>query len=70
MNKKYDYFVVGDYEVCGKIQGCLIYVCGTDEEHAKKVLENTVANPPKECLGNIRLEKELSNDCWWNEKLN
>lgn len=66
----YDYFVVGDFEVCGKVSGCLIRCAGKDnEERANEVLAEVIANPPKNCLGNIRLEKEKSEDCWWNGKL-
>lgn len=66
----YDYFVVGDYEICGKIQSCLIRCAGKDdEERANKVLAEVIANPPKNCLGNIHLEKDKSEDCWWNGKL-
>lgn len=67
MEKRFDYFVCGDYEVCGKIKSCLISICGSDEEHAKKVLEDKIANPPKDCLGNIHIEKEEVSACWWNQ---
>lgn len=64
--KNYDYFICGDYEVNGKIEICLICTCGTNGEHAKKVLEEKIANPPSDCLGNIHIEKEESEKCWWN----
>lgn len=67
MEKRFDYFICGDYEVNGEIHGCLICLAGSDEEHAKKVLEKTMANPPKKCLGNIRIEKEEKENCWWNQ---
>lgn len=67
MAKRFDYFICGDYEVCGKISSCMICICGGNEEHAKKVLEETKANPPKDCLGNIHIEKEESSACWWNQ---
>ena len=67
MEKRFSYFICGDYEVSGKISTCLICTCGCKEEHAKKVLEEIVANPPKDCLGNIHIEKEESSACWWNK---
>ena len=67
MEKRFDYFICGDYEVCGKVRTCLICTCGINEEHAKKVLEKTIANPPKGCLGNIHVEKEEVKKCWWNQ---
>lgn len=67
MEKRFDYFICGDYEVCGKIKSCLICLCGSDEEHAKKVLADKIANPPKDCLGNIHIEKEEVSACWWNQ---
>lgn len=67
-NNRYDYFVVGDYEVCGKVRTCLIELAGTTEEHAKETFEKVIANPPERCLGNIHIEKELKENCWWNDK--
>ena len=67
MEKRFDYFICGDYEVCGKIVSCLIYTCGCNEENAKEVLEKTIANPPERCLGNIHIEKEERENCWWNQ---
>jgi hypothetical protein len=63
----YDYFVVGDYEICGKVEGCLIRLAGNEEARALTILEEVKNNPPKDCLGNIRLEKEKTEDCWWNQ---
>lgn len=67
MEKRFDYFICGDYEVGGEIHTCLICLAGSDEENAKKVLEKTMANPPKKCLGNIHIEKEEKENCWWNQ---
>ena len=67
MEKRFEYFICGDYDVCGKIESCLISICGCDKEHAEKVLEKTIANPPKNCLGNIHIEQEEINKCWWNK---
>ena len=64
--KTYDYFICGDYEINGQVECCLICTCGKNEEHAKKVLEEQIANPPINCLGNIHIEKEESEKCWWN----
>ena len=64
----YDYSVVGDYLICGKVCTCLIKLAGTNEDSANKTLEEVKANPPKGCLGNIRLEKEEYNKCWWNQE--
>ena len=68
--KRYDYFIVGDYEVCGKVSTCLIELAGTDEATAKEKLEKVIANPPENCLGNICLKKEEKEKCWWNDKIN
>lgn len=65
--KTYDYFICGDYNIYGKIEGCLICTCGADKEHAEEVLQKVLSNPPKDCLGNIRIEKEEADDCWWNQ---
>ena len=69
-NNRYDYFIVGDYEVCGKVRTCLITLAGTDEEIAKEKLEKVIANPPENCLGNIHIEKEEKEKYWWNDKIN
>ena len=61
-----EYFIVGDFNVCGKIKSCLIRLCGT-EERAKKTLPEIIANPPEGCLGNIRIESDDWDNCWWNQ---
>ena len=67
MEKKFDYFVCGDFEVCGRIESCLISVISNgNKETAKKELAQIIANPPADCLGNIHLEKEEKEGCWWN----
>ena len=65
----FDYFVVGDYNICGKVKQSLIRVVGRTEERAKEELEKILANPPKDCLGNIHIEKEETEKCWWNDKV-
>ena len=65
--KIYEYVIGGDYEICGKIHSCLIALCGTSKENAAKKFLEIKANPPKDCLGNIRIEAKKSKDCWWNQ---
>lgn len=63
----FEYYIVGDYKLnCGRIESCLISVCGTDKEHAERSLARTLANPPSDCLGNIQLKSERKEQCWWN----
>lgn len=64
MNK--DYFIVGDYNICGKIQTCLIRLCA-NETQAQEQLKEVIANPPEKCLGNIHIESADSENCWWNQ---
>ena len=61
-----DYFIVGDFNVCGKVKSCLIRICA-NEEQAKEKLEYFKANPPSECLGNIRIKSAKKENCWWNQ---
>ena len=63
-----DYFIVGDFNICGNVQSCLIQLC-VNESRAHKDLEYVIANPPKDCLGNIRIESDDSENCWWNGNL-
>lgn len=65
MNKNCCY-IVGDYNICNKIMSCLIILCA-NEEQAKKDLEKIKANPPKDCLGNIHIESDNNENCWWNQ---
>lgn len=65
----FDYYVVGDYNICGRVMGCMICLAGSDEKEAVAILEKTIANPPKNCIGNIRLEKDKKENCWWNGNL-
>ena len=68
MEKRFDYFICGDYEVCGNVRSCLICLGSrNDEAQANKKLQEVLANPPQDCLGNIHIEKEESNNCWWNQ---
>lgn len=66
-NKRYEYYIVGDFKIFGRIEGCLIRVCGCDLDNAQRVLDEVKANQPKDCLGNIRIEKDEINNCWWNQ---
>ena len=63
----YDYFVVGDFEINGKAHTCLIKMYGGNEQLAVEGLAEVKRNPPEDCLGNIRLEKEKKENCWWNQ---
>lgn len=66
----YDYYIVGDTK---DHEGCLITVCGKDENHAKEVLDRMLNAPTISdrslMVGhtNLRIEKELSSKCWWND---
>lgn len=66
MNKK-EYFIVGDFYTMGKIESCLIRICGADEQHAEKVLPDVIANPPRGCLGNIKIASDEPENCWWRQ---
>lgn len=61
-----EFFIVGDYYVCGKIESCLVRVCA-NEQQAQELLPEIIANPPERCLGNIYIESANSEDCWWNQ---
>jgi hypothetical protein len=65
-NKKfYTYEITGDYEVCGKISHCLVQlVCASTDEEANITYEKVLANPPKDCLGNIKIAKSKP-DAWY-----
>ena len=65
--KTYEYVIGGDYEICGKVQAFLIELCGKNKEKAAKRFLEIKANPPANCLGNIRIEAKISEDCWWNQ---
>ena len=60
-----NYVVSGNYEICGKIQECLIKVCATEEQAIEEV-NKLKLNPPQDCLGNIRYTEQKTKDCWWN----
>lgn len=66
----YDYYIVGDTDT---YKGCLITVCGKDKKHAEEVLDRMKNRPTitdrSLMVGhtNIRIEKELSSKCWWND---
>ena len=60
------YFIVGDFYVVGKIKTCMICICGT-KERAEQDLSAIVANPPKTCLGNIKIASDEQQNCWWNQ---
>lgn len=63
----FDYFVVGDFDRDGEISTNLICLCSDKPELAEKTLQEQIKNPPKNCIGNIRIEKELKQSCWWNQ---
>jgi hypothetical protein len=63
---KMDFFIVGDFNICGKIQSCLIVLCA-NEEQARQKLEEIKTNPPADCLGNIHIKSEAKQRCWWNQ---
>lgn len=69
-----DYIIVGDFEIYGKIESCLIRVCGEDKKHAEEILDRMLNNPNKDDLydlnkpnfrGNLHIEVEY--DGWWND---
>ena len=66
----YDYYIVGDTDT---YEGCLITVCGKDKKHAEEVLDRMKNRPTtadKSSMAahtNLRLAKELSSKCWWND---
>ena len=62
-----NYIISGDFEICGKVQTCMIEMCGPSKENAEKYLDKTLKNPPVDCLGNIHIEEVKENDCWWNK---
>lgn len=66
---RFTYSVVGDYKIYDKIHSCLIYACGTDINHANNLLAKALVNPPADCLGNIRLEKEPISEAWYFGKV-
>lgn len=66
-NKTYEYVIGGDFEICGKVHSCLIELCGKDKEKTAKRFLEIKANPPENCLGNIRVEAKIPEDCWWNQ---
>lgn len=60
------YYIVGDFNICGKVKSCLITLCA-NKERAQMKLEQIKANPPADCLGNICIESNNSANCWWNQ---
>lgn len=54
MLNKGQFAIVGDYEICGKVQTCLICLVLGGEELAQNTLEEVLANPPKDAK-NIRI---------------
>lgn len=65
-----EYIIVGDTK---DYEGCLIYVCGRNKEHAEDVLKRVIESPSesdrKATKGhsNLRLKEVVSEDCWWND---
>ena len=62
---KKSYYIVGDFVTVNKVESCLI--CLTTESTKEKDLERIKNNPPKDCLGNIKIEYDNSENCWWNQ---
>lgn len=64
-----EYVIIGDTE---RYEGCLVCLCGTSFEYAKKVLNRMLNNPTENdkllTIGhtNLRVEEVVSEDCWWN----
>lgn len=69
-----DYIIVGDFEINGEIDSCLITVCGEDKKHAEEILDRMLNNPNKDDLyslnkpnfrGNLHIE--VAYDGWWHD---
>lgn len=61
------YVINGDFEICGKVEPCMIKMCGVDKTNAEKHLNEILKNPPADCLGNIHIEEVKEEECWWNQ---
>lgn len=65
-----EYIIVGDTQ---NYEGCLVCVCGSDRNHAGKVLKRMTESPTEndirtigECV-NLRIKEVESKNCWWND---
>lgn len=67
-----NWIVVGDAEVCGKIEECLIRVCYS-KESAEKEVERMLTNPTEQHKrelarhSNIRVKYTGSEPQWWDD---
>lgn len=63
-----EYVIVGDTK---DYNGCLIFVCGTNREHAEEVLNKLLNNPTdadkKAIEGHTNLRIEEVSNGWWND---
>lgn len=65
-----EYIIVGDNQ---DYNGCLIYVCGTDQSWAEQVLQRMLNHPTEndiKSMGSctdLRVEEVLPENCWWND---
>ena len=64
-----EYIIVGDTE---RYKDCLVCLCGTSFEQAKKILERVLNNPNQndkrliEGHTNLRIKEVDEIYCWWN----
>lgn len=72
--KSFEYIIVGDYNINGKVRSCLVRPCDTDNfDKANMTLSRMKNNPNENDLAlirigkNLRLEKLPKKDCWWND---
>lgn len=65
-----EYIIVGDTQ---NYTDCLVYVCGTNKDHAEKVLRRIKENPTDNDKAvikghiNLRVKEVAAKDCWWND---
>lgn len=65
-----EYIIIGDTIA---YTGCLVCVCGTDKNHAEKVLfrmKNAPTDNDKIITKghtNLRIKEVAAKDCWWND---
>ena len=64
-----EYMIVGDTK---DHNDCLIYICGSNKNHAEDVLQRILNNPSENDLRvskghtNLRIGEVESEDAWWN----
>jgi len=65
-----EYVIMGDTE---RFNDCLVAVCGSDKDHAMKVLNRMINNPTENDKllikghHNLRVQEVNSGECWWND---